>query len=320
MTARAGAVLALALLLGGCLDDAPKPIEGYVEGDFVDLGVPGGGRVVAVAVARGDSVSAGAAVFRLDPAATEAALRQAEAKRAQARAEYENLLTGKRAEEIAVIAAQRNQAAATLRLAEQDLARQRGLKGTSAALQQKLDAAAATEAEARARLTERDAQLDTARLAARRPEIQAAEHAVAAADAAVAEAQTALGDRTGIAPGDARVEDVFFHPGETVSPGQPVVRLLPPGNVIVRAYLGAEALARLPQGARAELRCAACGVGAAATVAFVSSEAAYAPPILYSRENSDKLTFLVELRPEAAIAARLRPGQPVEILPPEPAK
>jgi HlyD family secretion protein len=320
MRARAGIPLALALLLGGCLDDGPKSISGYVEGDFVDLGVPGGGRVVEVAVARGDAVAAGAAVFRLDPAAAAAALRQAEAKRAQAQADTENLLTGKRPEEIAVIAAQRNQAAAQLQLAEQELTRQRGLKGTSAALQQKLDTAAANATEARARVTELEAQLDTARLAARRPEIQAAGHAVAAADAAVAEAQTALADRTGIAPQDARVEDVFFHPGETVGAGAPVVRLLPPGNVIVRAYLGADALARLPQGARAELRCAACGAGAAATVSFVSSEAAYAPPILYSRENAAKLAFLVELRPDAAIAARLRPGQPVEIVPREAAK
>lgn len=320
MKARAGLPLALALLLGGCFDDGPKPIEGYVEGDFVDLGVPAGGRVVEVAVARGDAVAAGAAVFRLDPAAAEAALRQAEAKRAQAAADYDNLLTGKRPEEIAVIAAQRNQAAAQLQLAEQELARQRGLKGTSAALQQKLDTAAANAAEARAKVRELEAQLDAARLAARRPEIRAAEHAVAAAEAAVAQAQAALDDRTGIAPKDARVEDVFFHPGETVSGGQPVVRLLPPGNVIVRAYLGADAIARLPQGARAELRCAACGVGAVATVSFVSSEAAYAPPILYSRENAEKLAFLVELRPDAAIASKLRPGQPVRILPPEPGK
>lgn len=320
MTPRAALPLVLALLLAGCLDDAPKPIQGYVEGDFVDLGVPGGGRVVAVAVARGDTVSAGAAVFRLDPAAAKAALEAAEARRAQAQAEYDNLLSGKRPEEIAVIAAQRDQAAAALQLARQDLARQRGLKGTSAALQQKLDAAAATAAEARARLTEREADLEAAKLTARRPEIQAAAHAIAAADAAVAEAKTTLDDRTGIAPNDARVEDVLFQPGETVAAGQPVVRLLPPGNVTIRAFLGAEALAQLPNGTRAELHCAACGDGASATVRFVSDEAAYAPPILYSRENSSKLTFLVELRPDAAIAPQLRPGQPVEIVPPEPGR
>ena len=320
MRGRTGLPLALALLLGGCFDDAAKPIQGYVEGDFVDLGVPGGGRVVALAVARGDRVSAGAAVFRLDPSTAQAAFAEAEARRAQAQADYENLLSGKRPEEIAVIAAQRNQAVAALQLARQDLARQRGLKGTSAALQQKLDAATATAAEARARVAELEAELDAAKLAARRPEIQAAEHAVTAAEAAVAQARAALDDRTGVAPEDARVEDVLFHPGETVAAGQPVVRLLPPGNVIVRAYLGAATLARLPEGARAELRCAACAVGAAATVSFVSDEAAYAPPILYSREHSDKLTFLVELRPDAAIAPNLRPGQPVSIVPPEPVK
>ena len=108
---------------------------------------------------------------------------------------------------------------------------------------------------------------------------------------------------------DARVEDVLFRAGEVVAAGQPVVRLLPPGNIVVRAYLGAARSA----GATAGLGCDGCGAAATATIAFVSGEATYAPPVLYSREGRDKLTFLVELRPDAATAARLRPGQPVEI-------
>ena len=134
-------------------------------------------------------------------------------------------------------------------------------------------------------MNELDAQVAAARLAARAPEIAAAQAAAEAARAAVARAETALSDRSGVAPAAARVEDVLFQPGEVVSAGQAVVRLLPPGNVTVRTYLGAEALGRLPPGATVELRCEGCGVGASATVDFVAAEAAYAPPILYSREN-----------------------------------
>lgn len=254
-----------ALALSGCFGPEPeKGIQGYVEGDFVDLGLPAAGRVEAVAVARGDAVAAGAEAFRLDARAEEAALAEAEAKLAQAQS--------------------------ARRLADIELARQRGLKGTSAELKAKLDSALAAADSAVA--------------------------AEAAAQAALAHARWALGERTALAPAAARVEDVFFHPGEVVSAGQPVVRLLPPGNVVVRAYLGAAALARLPAGTQAGLRCDACGEAAKGVVSFVSTEATYAPPVLYSREGAAKLAFLVELTPDAATAPRLRPGQPVTILPP----
>lgn len=316
MSMRGWGFVALALALTGCFEPEAPPIQGYAEGDFVDLGAPSGGRVEAVSVARGDQVAEGVVVFRLDAAAERAALAQAEAERDRAAAAYENLLSGKRPEEIAVVAAQRDQAAAALRLAETELSRQRGLRGTSAELKSRLDAAFAAAAEARARVGELDAQLAAARLAARAPEIAAARATAEGAAAALARARVALDDRSGRAPAAARVEDVLFQPGEVVAAGQPVVRLLPPGNVVVRVYLGAAELGRLPQGGRAAIRCAGCAAEAVAAVAFVSAEAAYAPPILYSRDNRAKLAFLVELKPDAASAAALRPGQPVEILPP----
>jgi len=45
-------------------------------------------------------------------------------------------------------------------------------------------------------------------------------------------------------------------------------------------------------------------------VSFVSSQAEYTPPVLYSKESRSKLLFLVEARLEGA---GLRPGQPVDV-------
>ena len=49
------------------------------------------------------------------------------------------------------------------------------------------------------------------------------------------------------------------------------------------------------------------------TLSFVSSQAEYTPPVLYSRESRAKLVFLVEARPDLEGAA-LRPGQPVDVM------
>jgi HlyD family secretion protein len=50
---------------------------------------------------------------------------------------------------------------------------------------------------------------------------------------------------------------------------------------------------------------------AAATLSYVSTQAEYAPPVLYSKESRAKLVFLAEARLEDA--STLRPGQPVDV-------
>jgi HlyD family secretion protein len=45
-------------------------------------------------------------------------------------------------------------------------------------------------------------------------------------------------------------------------------------------------------------------------VSFISSQAEYTPPVLYSKESRAKLVFLAEARPEGG---NLHPGQPVDV-------
>jgi HlyD family secretion protein len=63
--------------------------------------------------------------------------------------------------------------------------------------------------------------------------------------------------------------------------------------------------------------CDSCGVPISATISFIADRAEFTPPVLYSKENRAKLVYLVEARPAPDIAARLNPGQPVDVtLPP----
>ncbi|MFZ3081386.1 MAG: hypothetical protein WA157_01690, partial [Rhodoferax ferrireducens] len=48
---------------------------------------------------------------------------------------------------------------------------------------------------------------------------------------------------------------------------------------------------------------------------FISNRAEYTPPVIYSNAQRAKLVFMVEARPSAADGARLKPGQPVDVLP-----
>ena len=59
--------------------------------------------------------------------------------------------------------------------------------------------------------------------------------------------------------------------------------------------------------------CDGCARPFEAVVSYVSSQAEYTPPVIYSQGNREKLVYRVEAAPEAAQAARLRPGLPVDV-------
>jgi HlyD family secretion protein len=78
-------------------------------------------------------------------------------------------------------------------------------------------------------------------------------------------------------------------------------------------------LGRLKPGQTLSFSCDACGAPIKATIAFISDRAEFTPPVLYSKENRAKLVYLVEAKPAPEVAAKLNPGQPVDVtLPPAP--
>ena len=48
-------------------------------------------------------------------------------------------------------------------------------------------------------------------------------------------------------------------------------------------------------------------------VSFISPQAEYTPPVIYSRESRAKLVFMIEAVFDPKIAAKLHPGQPVDV-------
>jgi HlyD family secretion protein len=53
----------------------------------------------------------------------------------------------------------------------------------------------------------------------------------------------------------------------------------------------------------------------AAHISYLSTQAEYTPPVLYNRDNRDKLVFMVEAVFSPADAPGLHPGQPVDVNP-----
>ena len=308
-------LLSLAGVVAGLSDwwhSAEEPAwHGYVEAEFVDVGAEETARLAAVMVERGDQVAEGDPLFRLDAADAAAARDEAEARMQAAEAELADLQTGRRPEEIAAIEAQHAAASATLKAAREDLERKFKLLDRGVVAEAGFEEARERNEVARARLDEISHQLAVARLPARPHKVEAARRSVEAAAAALARAEARLARLQPAAPAAARVEDVFFRPGELVTAGRPVVRLLPAGHLKVRFFVPEPDLGRIAAGDRVTLTCDGCTEPVEATISFIAETSEFTPPVIYSVQARQKLVFLVEAQPSEP--GRFKVGQPVDV-------
>ena len=304
-------------MLAACNDPGERPLQGYIEGEYVRLAAPAAGKLQELDVRRGDEVVAGQRVFALENENETAARSQAEAQLRAAEARAENLRSGRRPPEVETVAEQLRQAQAARNLAAANLKRQQALAKSGFISEAALDDARTQLQSAEAQVASVAAQVTTAKLPARAAEIRAAEADVLAAREALAQSAWRLGQRVVSSPATGRVHDTYYVVGDWVSAGSAVASILPPANVKARFFVPEPALARMRQGATVQLRCDGCPAAIPAMIVFVADRAEFTPPVLYSKENRAKLVYLVEAKPSPADAVKLHPGQPVDVtLPP----
>lgn len=286
---------------------------GYMEADLVLVGSEQGGRIEALAVEEGESVKQGDPVFILESseqeeavAAAKARVTEAEARLADAKAEVQ------RPDEIKVLEAALAQAQAMREQANNNLDRARALFEKGWITKAQLDDAVAQHDRHEAAVAEAEKRITAARLPGRSDMIDAAAANAEAARHALAEAEKNLGKRKVFAPAGGTVEEVYFRPGEVVKVGQAVVALLPPRNLKVRFFVDEPDRARLRVDQRVALSCDGCPPDLHAKINFIAREAEFTPPVIFSREQRQKLVYLIEARPEGEAEA-LTAGQPVTV-------
>jgi HlyD family secretion protein len=307
------AVASALCLLAGCRRTGPELVQGYVEGEFVYVASPLAGTLETLAVQRGGQVQAGDPLFVLDSEPEKAGVDEAAQRLAQARATLEDLSKGKRPTEIEAIEAQLRQAQAALTLSQDELARQEQLSKSGATTPQTLDRARAARDQDRQRVVQLEADLQTAQLGGRSDQIAAAEANVRALEAALARAQWGLSQKRQAAPQAGLVFDTLYRAGEWVAAGRPIVVLLPPQNVKVRAFVPEVRVAAIEPGNSVRVTVDGLPEPIAGKVSFISPRAEYTPPVIYSRQSREKLVFMVEIVFDPETAAKLHPGQPVDV-------
>ena len=301
------------LALTACSKPAEPGWSGYAEGEFVYVAAPFPGALTALAVQRGQQVVRGAALFALDARSEHDAREEAQARLAAARAQAANTAKGRRSDEIAVTQAQLAQARAAAVLASAELSRQQQLVAQGFQSAARIDDARAAAEQGQARVIELEAALRVAALPARSDERNAAVASTQAAQAALAQAEWREQQKAQTAPADALVSDTFFRAGEWVNAGQPVVALLPAGGMRARFFVSERELGSIAVGQAVLIQCDGCGAPIAANIDRIATQPEFTPPVIYSNDQRARLVFMAEARPGTADAARLKPGQPVDV-------
>ncbi len=124
-------------------------------------------------------------------------------------------------------------------------------------------------------------------------------------------AKTKLDRRKMFSPAPGTIQEVYFRQGETVQPGTPVVSILPPQNVKVRFFVPQAVLPTLKIGDLVHVGCDGCRTDISARISFISAQAEFTPPVIYSLEERARLVFRIEAIPELPLDLRI--GQPATV-------
>jgi HlyD family secretion protein len=287
----------------------PLMIQGEADSTRTDIAARVDGRVAEIPIERGQDVTAGTVLIRIDNPELVAKYQEALANQAVAEAELARIHAGTRPEMVAISKAQVQSAASQLALAQQTYDRIRKLAAGQFATQQKLDEASDNLRVAGQSYNQAQLGYQQSIAGFTREEVQLAEAKVADA-AASAQTLKALVDQMVVpAPTAGQIYQIDIEQGEVVSPGIPLLSVVDLNDVWLRFDLREDLVRGLKVGDRLTVRVPALGDRRVeAEVRLIATRGEYAGwRATRATGDFDLRTFQIRAYPVARIAD-LRPG------------
>ena len=308
-----GMLLLVLLAISGCSRNNQTKLQGYIEGRFTYISSQVTGTLENLTVERGSPLQLGQKLVVLESSPQFEQYKQAQADLAKVKANLADLQKGERPSELAAISNKQKEVIAKIDLAEKTVKRYQHLVKTHAISQNKLDEAISNYNQLNAQLSEVTENLITAKLPARIDQINEAKAQTAAAEAALKEAKWQLKQKQIFSPINGRVFDTFYRVGETVPATSPILSAIDPKNVYIVFFIPEEQLAKIKIGQKITFTYDSLTRSIPATIYFISNEAEFTPPVIYSETSRKKLTYRIEAKLTIADAKLVHPGQPITI-------
>ena len=300
------------ILLPAC-SPANPPLQGYLEGEYINLAANFSGTLKELLVSRGDTVKVGQLLYVLDSEPEASQLAQTKQQLIQAQKTLSDLENGQRETILNAIIAQREQAKASLALSSQTLKRYRILYKQEATDKATLDQAESNYQRDLNQVNEFTANLAEAQQGARENAISAQKAAVEAAQANVIKATWELAQKKMYAPASGHIFDTYYKVGEFVNTQQPVLSLLAPKDIKLIFYITEPKRAEVAVGQTVYFECDNCEKRFQAVINYISPDAEYTPPVIFSQESRGKLVYRIEAKLSTEAAQKFYPGQPVDV-------
>lgn len=267
-------ILYFLVFLTSCTSSESNIVNGYVEGEYVYVSPTTGGILDRIYVSKGQQIVKGEKLFSLDEEIWQTTLDKAK-------------------NEVEQVQRQLEQAQAVLTNAEKEFKRAQKLLQSNTVSQANYDSKATAYDKAKAEYKETETRVVIAK---RNVDLLRRQY----------HQSSVVSSCSGI------INDVYFRSGEFVAQGKPVVSILPPENIKVRFYVSEKLLPSIHYQQTISVSCDACLREYLAKVTYISPEAEYTPPVIYSTESREKLVFMIEAVFED-LKDVLSPGLPISV-------
>ena len=288
------------------------PLQGQIDGRYIDISPKIVGRIAKLHVREGDAVKPGDLLVTLDSPEIQAKVSQAEAARGAAAARQQLVDEGVRQEDVRVARANWEHALSAANLAEISYKRINALYKDGLVSQQRNDEVETAYRSSLDVVKATRAQYDITLNGFRKEERVAAAEVTRGAGAAVQEVGALAADISLKSPISAEVDKVVLHQGELAPPGFPIISLVNLDDVWVVFNLREDELAAVKIETRITGKVPALGDRMVTfSVYYISPKGEYAT-WRATRQSSgyDVKTFEVRARPIEKVNG-LRPGMSV---------
>jgi HlyD family secretion protein len=298
--------------LMGKKDAGELALYGNVDIREVDMAFRVNGRIASIDVDEGAKVQQGQLLATIDTASLSSRIAEADARVAQAEAQFAKLRNGNRRQDVAQAAARVSAAAASYSDAQKDFSRRQGLVAPGAISRDVWEQTVANRDRAAAQLAEARQGYSLVASGARPEDIAAAAAEVRSAQAARAGVGTDLGDARLIAAASGTVATRAREPGAIVQPGETVLTLAIDRPMRVRAYVAEPDLGRISPNMAVLVSADGNPKTYHGTIGYISPKAEFTPKSVETESLRTDLVYGIRVivsDPDDA----LRQGQPVTV-------